>query len=233
VQTATTFVRPIFWGTSWNKSSVVGDKITGLDTFYGGVGGSSYMRTNIEYTNGSGQTVSSGVSKGAYVVDLSAAPAKAPQTSTILAEVAKVLSTNGGPVANAYYPVYVDTPRGHAGYCAWHSVGTVSGVPVEFGFFFNLDGDAGCDPQDSATTHSQGLEALANVSGHELSETVTDPALDAWYDSKGAENSDKCAWTFAGPVSFGGSSWKVQGNWSNRAFDTNSGYAKGGCIQTA
>ena len=47
-------------------------------------------------------------------------------TSAILAEVCKVITN---PVANGYYPVYVDSPRGHAGYCAWHSYGTCNGVP--------------------------------------------------------------------------------------------------------
>jgi hypothetical protein len=34
------------------------------------------------------------------------------------------------------------------------------------------------------------------VIAHELEETNTDPHLNAWYDSSGAENADKCAWTF-------------------------------------
>ena len=55
--------------------------------------------------------------------------------------------TGNHPVANAYYPVYSDQPRGNAGYCAWHSSGTINGTRVQFGFFFNLDGDPGCDPQ--------------------------------------------------------------------------------------
>ena len=57
---------------------------------------------------------------------------------------------------------------------------------MQFGFFFNLDGDSGCDPQSpSSLGHSQGLAALANVSGHELSEMLTDPQLNAWYDQQG------------------------------------------------
>ena len=142
--------------------------------------------------------------------------------------------TNNRPVANAYYPVYSDQPRGSAGYCAWHSSGTISGIPVQFGFFFNLDGDPGCDPQAPTNLgHSQGLSALANVSGHELSEMLTDPQLDAWYDQRGDENADKCAWTFNGLVSIGSQSWKIQGNWSNAAASANSGYANRGCIQTS
>ena len=63
------------------------------------------------------------------------------------------------------------------------------------------------------------------MSGHELSEMLTDPQLDAWYDSKGAENADKCAWTFGSSLlTVGTSSYKIQGNWSNSAYDTNRGY---------
>jgi hypothetical protein len=112
--------------------------------------------------------------------------------------------------------------------------GTINGTRVQFGFFFNLDGDPGCDPQaPSSLGHSQGLSALANVSGHELSEMLTDPQLNAWYDQKGAENSDKCAWTFNGFVTIGSQSWKIQGNWSNAAALANSGYANAGCIETS
>jgi hypothetical protein len=64
------------------------------------------------------------------------------------------------------------------------------------------------------------------VSGHEFSEMLTDPRLDAWYDSAGSENADKCAWSFGTPLlTFpNGSAWKIQGNWSNSAFTASSGY---------
>jgi len=217
-------VKAIFWGSSWTSP---GDKISGLDRFYAGVGGSAYMKTNTEYTGTNG-TVGTGVSYQGHVVDTTAVPRRTPDTAAIQAEVAKMITK---PVANGYYPVYLDQPRGHAGYCAWHSYGTVGGVPVQFGFFFKLDGDAGCDPGDNGTAHSQGLEALANVSGHELSEAVTDPRNGGWWDKSGAENSDKCAWTFDGLVSLGGEQWKVQGNWSNTAYNARSGYDGAGCIQ--
>jgi hypothetical protein len=219
VMTSRTEVFPIFWGSSW--PSYVGDKISGIDAFYRGVGSTSYAATNGEYNDSSGAFVSTAVNENAVKIDGSAAVSRAPQTSEILAEVARVYPN---PTPNAYYPVYVDQPRGRTGYCAWHSTGTINGVPVQFGFFFKLDGDSGCDP-NSPTSQSQGLAALGNVSGHELSEMLTDPQLNAWYDSKGAENSDKCAWTFGAKlVNLGGTSWKIQGNWSNRAYDAGTGY---------
>lgn len=222
-----TKVQAIFWGPSWANSVYVGDKISGLDGFYGGIGNSTYMQTNTEY-GGTNGNVSAKVDYAGHVTDFSAVPNGAPKTSDILAEVCKAIPN---PVANAYYPVYTDSPRGSAKYCAWHSYGSCNGVQVEFGFFFSLDNDPGCDPRDVSTSHSQGLSALANVSGHELSETATDPSFAGWYDANGAENSDKCAWTFNGTTQFqGGISWLIQGNWSNEAYKRGSGYARGGCI---
>ncbi|HXI60779.1 MAG TPA: hypothetical protein VNO55_32185 [Polyangia bacterium] len=216
-------VKAIFWGASWASASFVADKMSGLDSFYAGYNGSHYAAASTEYT-GSNGVVGTAVAYAGHAIDLSAAPARAPKVSAIAAEVCKLITD---PVANGYYPVYTDTRRGSAGYCAWHSYGACNGVPVQFGFFFNLDGDAGCDPQDARTDHSQGLEALANVSAHELSETVTDPRNGGWYDSSGGENGDKCAWAFNVPfVTFSdGGTWKLQGEWSNAAFTAGTGYA--------
>ena len=90
---------------------------------------------------------------------------------------------------------------------------------MQFAFFFKLDGD-------SVVVTRRILQACTrrvwrgnpNVSGHELSEARTDPASPgAWYDGQGAENGDKCAWTFGAPlVTFSnGSQWKIQG-WRER-----------------
>ncbi len=231
VMTATD-VQPIFWGTTWSGRS---DEVTGLDTFYGGFAGSAYAQTTHEYTGSNGSVGWDAVSYLGHLLDGSQAPSNAPRTAAVLAEVCKMIQS---PVANGYYPVYVDTPRNHAAYCAWHSYGTCGTTPVQFGFFFLLDGDPGCDPQDDPTVtgHSQGLAALANVSGHEVSETLTDPRSGGWYDSSGQENADKCVWTFGGPyvVFTDGTKWKIQGNWSNAAYTASSGYPNGsgqdGCV---
>jgi hypothetical protein len=211
-------VTAVFWGPSWSKATFVGDKIVGLDSWYTGVTGSSYAVTSDEYTGTNGQ-VGSTVSYAGHLIDTSTVSRNVSRSVTAtLNEVCKVIKT---PVSNGYYPVYVDTRRGGAGFCAWHSYGSCSGVPVQFGFFFNLDGDAGCDPADTSGLHSQGLAALANVTGHELSEARSDPRNGGWLDSSGQENADKCAWTFGTPLlTFSnGSQWKIQGNWSNAAYD--------------
>ena len=228
------YVEPIFWGPRWNNASFAGDKMTGLRSFYAGMSTSSYEATNTEYTQAGGAHVGTTVTLGLSHVDLSDAVKNGSRTSPILAE---ACSKATNLMTDGFYPVYIDQPRGHAGYCAWHSAGTCpNGTTIQFAFFFDLDGDAGCDPQDTSGSHSQGLAALANVSGHELSEALTDPHLNAWYDASGAENSDKCAWAFGTPLlTFSnGSRWKVQGNWSNAAFNANTGYpnrdGQNGCL---
>ena len=215
-------VRPIFWGTSW--ASYIGDKMTGMDNFYTGFNLSNFAGSNTEYKDYTGKFVTNSSSSLVHLIDNSAASGGG-STSAILAAVCRNITS---PVANGYYPVYTDIPRGSAGYCAWHSAGTCGGVQVTFAFFWKLDGDAGCDPQDTSNGHSQGLSAIANVSAHELSEAVTDPySTGAWYDAQGYENADKCAWVFHtnSNVFSNGTSWKVQGNWSNAAYTAGTGYA--------
>jgi hypothetical protein len=227
---------PIFWGTNWANTGFVQDKMTGLASFYAGEGSSSYAGTVDEYTDGGGNVTSVNTAKSP-LADYSQAATSGQRTSPILNEVCKVLAANNiTPVTNGYYPVYTDTPRGHAGFCAWHSWGSCGGVNIQFAFFFSLDGDAGCDPGDTSGQHSQGLAALANVSGHELSEARSDPRGAGWFDSSGAENGDKCAWTFGTPLLkfSNGSQWKIQGNWSNAAYTARTGYSnnsgQNGCI---
>lgn len=225
-------VQAIFWGSSWSSAAFTGDKMTGMDTFYSGIGNTTYAHTCSEYSGAGGVFVGDSITYIGHLVDTSPA-ANGSRTGQILAEVCTMITN---PQANGYYPVYVDIPRGHANYCAYHSAGTCNGVPVQFGFFFHLDGDPGCDPEDTSGLHSQGLSAIANVSGHELSEARTDPWLNAWYDNSGNENGDKCAWSFGTSLlSFTNSSqWKIQGNWSNAAYTASSGYAnlsgQPGCI---
>ena len=141
----------IFWGTSWGTDT--SDKITGIDSLYRGLGGSNYARTNTEYTNSSGTHVGTAVTYNGHLNDPSAASGGG-STSAILAEVQRVI-TNPDPSGNGYYPVYTDVPRGSAGYCAWHSSGTINGIRVQFGFFWKLDGDAGCDQPGAGGTRQR------------------------------------------------------------------------------
>jgi hypothetical protein len=225
-------VQIIFWGTSWGTNP--GDKISGMDTWYSGFSNSDYAMISDEYA-GSNGTVNSTVSytPGDYFIDTSKAVG-GNNTSSILAEVCKEIA-DPDPYGNGYYAVYVDLPR-KGSYCAYHSWGSCNWVAVQFAFFWKLDGDAGCDPNSNVPNESEGLAALANVSGHELSEARTDPTGAGWYDSAGEENGDKCVWTFnVDSVTFSNASqWKIQGEWSNTAYNGGWGYANSsgqdGCL---
>ncbi len=169
-------------------------------------------------------------------IDTSTVPSKALTTASAVAEGCKI--TNDSPDPTALYLIYTATGAGHVSYCAWHSYGTCSnGAPIQVAYMPNIDGIAGCDPQDTyGNGHSQGLAAVASVTAHELSETITDPRGAGWFDSSGAENGDKCAWSFGGPVTLAnGSTWKLQMEWSNAAYTAGTGLAnlsgQKGCLQ--
>jgi hypothetical protein len=203
----------------------------------------------------------SGVSyqSNGYVIDPTVA-ASGSKTANILHEVCgviqqKVSAPNSSfvPSANDYYPVYVDLPVSGS-FCAYHSYGTCSytsggathAVSIQFGFFWNADGNAGCASgdgpytlQESApngntwmgstiTHHSEGLGSLVDSSVHELSETRTDPGSPtAWIDSSGQEVGDKCEFNTGYPgqnlntgvpvVQFTTYMWVMQPEWSNKA----------------
>ncbi|MBI3556439.1 MAG: DUF4382 domain-containing protein [Deltaproteobacteria bacterium] len=218
----------IFWGTEW--ATYAGDKITGIDTFFSGMGGSEYGSTGDEYfdtINGVSTVITSDSTYQGHTIDVTAAPTKALTTSSAVAEACKMVGN--APDASALYLIYTSTGAGHVNYCAWHSWGTCSnGAPIQVAYMPNIDGIAGCDPQDATSGHSQGLAALANVTAHEYMETVTDPRGAGWVDSSGNENGDKCAWSFPGTNNgistlANGSIWKLQMEWSNAAYTAGTG----------
>jgi hypothetical protein len=224
----------IFWGPQWTNASFAGDKISGLDSFFSGFGGSNFAGTTTEYYGSNGQVTRSSAYLG-HSIDTTNPPSNALSTSQAVSEACKIAGNNPDP--SALYLIYTSTGAGNVNYCAWHSWGTCSGSkPIQVAYMPNIDGIAGCDPGDTWTTHSQGLAAVANVTSHELAETITDPRGAGWYDSSGAENGDKCAWAFQGPVTLTNSSvWKLQMEWSNAAYTAGTGYpnlsGQKGCLQ--
>ena len=220
----------IFWGTSWASDG--SDIKSGIQTFFLGWGGSHMAGDSTEYSGSNGQVTAASTFDG-EVFDGTAAPSRALSVSGAVAEACKMTGNN--PRSDAVYFIYTDTGAGHVSYCAWHSWGNCSnGAPVQVAYMPNITGLAGCDP-GSYAGHSEGLAALANVTSHELSEAITDPRGDGWFDSSGAENGDKCAWAFQGNETLkNGSSWYLQGEWSNYAYDHNTGLpnrsGQNGCL---
>ena len=221
----------IFWG-AWGSP---GDIISGIDSFFQGWGGSGMAGDNDEYYGVNGAFVTSSSTYLGHTIDSSTPPRRALTTSGAVSEGCKI--TNNNPDPNALYLIYTSTGAGHASYCAWHSWGTCSnGAPIQVAYMPNITGLAGCNPNSDVTSQSEGLAALANVTSHELSETITDPRGTGWSDSSGGENGDKCAWSFHNDVTLSNNSkWKLQMEWSNKANDAGTGYPNSsgqpGCLQ--
>jgi hypothetical protein len=106
------------------------------------------------------------------------------------------------------------------------------------------------DTSDPAAINSPGIcdrgqhpngdiaDAAVNLASHEHNEAITDPNGDAWSDSTGNENADKCAWMFGTPLGTTGlgnynqliatGRYNVQQEWSNAAGGCQLGMAQAG-----
>jgi hypothetical protein len=228
--------KAIFWGPDWSNATFAKDKIQGIDLLFSGLNGSRYAGTADEYYDSVGFLNNQLIYLG-HAFDASAPPKGALSTQQAVAEACKLTGNNPDP--KALYLLYTSTTAGNVNYCAWHAAGNcANGAPLQVAYMPNIDGVAGCDPGDAVSGHSQGLAALANVSAHELMETITDPRINAWYDASGNEIGDKCAWSFpAGnglSVLGNGSSFMLQMEWSNQAYTAGSGQpnlsGQRGCI---
>ncbi len=232
-------MRPIFFGTQWSSNTFKSDKITTINSFINGLTNSRYIKTASEYTGSNGRVTAS-VSLGTAVYDYSSSLAAANGNRQYSIISSKVCSKINPVSPNGFYPVFLDTRRPRSGsasqYCAWHSYISCGGIITQFAFFYNIDQDLGCDPEDTNHLHSQGASALVNVLAHEIIETITDPQLISWMDYYGEEISDKCAWRFALPwVSLSNNQrFKLQNQWSNIAYTYGNGTSDGnnhyGCV---
>lgn len=92
-------------------------------------------------------------------------------------------------------------------FCAYHSFFAAGGQTVLYAVLPYPDttsvGPIGICDTGEQPNGNWGDEAV-NLVSHEHNEVMTDPLLNAWYDSSGNEDGDKCAWGYGNPV--GGSS---------------------------
>ena len=114
-------------------------------------------------------------------------------------------------------------------YCGWHTHGSINGVDVKYSFVGNPDRcPNACNDQSTspASIGNAGADGMASIIAHESEEAISDPDLNAWYDRRGAENADKCAWTFGSTSTAAngaiynftgktGLQWLIQQNWVN------------------
>src|SRR6478672_2115166 len=86
-------------------------------------------------------------------------------------------------------------------YCGFHTHASLGGTDIKYSFVGNVDRcPSGCEAQrtgpNSPAANVGGIDGMANVISHELEEAISDPDLNAWFDSSGQENADKCNFNF-------------------------------------
>ena len=188
---------------------------------------------------------------GAYV-DTSAYPASGCSDSAtpgncitdaqIRSEIAKVMGINGWTGGlNKMFLLFTSSGEGscfnssstscaYTQYCAYHSYIGPTTSPViysnePFGNTVN------CQLPGVPSPNSDPLaDAAATAASHELTEAITDPLLNAWYDASGSEIGDLCAY------SYGTNTWdagKANEMWNGRFYELQMEYNnhKGACSQ--
>jgi len=205
-----THIYSIYWGSSFPTTGYA----TSVNGFLTAIGSSSYNSVTTQYMNTS--AANSMTFNGTFS-DPSPAPASSPTTASILAEVYKVVVTLGKQTIDpqGLYMVFTNNFPAKANFCAWHGAGSVSKSAIfTIAYQPYLGTMTGCNAnylKNYVLRTNTAVDSVANVASHEIYETVTDPLLNAWYDSKGAEIGDKCAWLNATTVA----TYSVQTEWDN------------------
>ena len=112
-------------------------------------------------------------------------------------------------------------------YCAYHTHGSnLAGTFYYAAMPYNQQYVSGCTSQFASPNVDVAANSEVNTLAHEIEETTTDDMGNAWYDSRGYENADKCAWTWGTTATTsnggvynlkanGGFYFLVQQNWVN------------------
>jgi len=117
--------------------------------------------------------------------------------SKVRSYIAGLFQRGAVPVsANVIYGVYFPagmkvTLQGGSScssFCGYHGHFSYNGVDVKYASFPYTNCSA-CKLSSLSV-----VDMLTIVTSHEIREAVTDPDLNAWYDSAGYEADDKCAW---------------------------------------
>jgi len=225
VMVGTTNVYYIWYG-NWAGNTAT----TILADLASSIGGSPYFNINTTYFNGSNVHVSNSVQYAGSTTD-SYSKGTALSDAAIQAVVSDAITSKRLPTdTNAVYFVLtsqdVNATSGFCTqYCGWHTHGTIGSKNIKYSFVGNPDRcPSACAAQTTSPNGNAGADGMASIIAHELEEAVTDPDLNAWYDRRGYENADKCAWTFGSQYPSGGGvanmrlgtrDYLIQRNWVN------------------
>jgi hypothetical protein len=217
----------VIWYGSWSGDTAT----TILPTLLGNIGGSPYFNINTTYTNGAGVHVTNAVTLVGQTSDAYSQGKTNLSDAQINAIVTRAITNGSLPKdSGGVYFVLTSADVSKSGfltqYCGWHTHATIAGTDVKYAFVGDPGANAACSMQTTTSPNGNpGADAMASVVAHELEEATTDPDLNAWYDQRGYENADKCAWTFGTTYSvsngslanmkLGGLDFLIQRNWVN------------------
>jgi hypothetical protein len=197
--------------------------------FLSHLGGSSYFNINSTYTDGTNHiaNVVNYLGYWATGTDAPSSPSDADMVALLQS------GFNSSKIAYNRNTLYlIMTPSGvnlgggfGTQYCAYHTHGTVSqGTVLYAAMPYNQQFPGVCTDGTAAPNGDAGADAEVNTLGHEIEETTTDQMGNAWFDVRGYENADKCAWNFGTTqnngtgvwnITVGGKPFLVQQNWVN------------------
>jgi Phosphate-induced protein 1 conserved region len=217
----------VIWYGNWTGNSAT----TILPTLLTGLSGSPYYNINTTYYDGSKRIVPNSVRLAGQTTDAYSQGSANLSDGQINAIVSSAISSGRlpGDSTGVYFVLTsVDVTKSGflTSYCGWHTHGAIGGVDIKYSFVGNPGSNSACSVQTSVSPNGNpGADAMASVIAHELEEAATDPNLNAWYDVRGYENADKCAWTFGtsytvsngskANMSLGGLDFLIQRNWVN------------------
>ena len=172
----------------------------GIDDFLSDLDGSDYLHLADQYLFGRKAHTRFG---GNFFDVSSAPPTRDPPTVDLVAEIYKVLVSNGQkPDPTAVYILYTSNFPNQNYYCAFHDYDPApGGTIIHLAYIPNPTAtQIGCpadiDPLYQPNPYSAPTRELANSTAHEFMETITDPNVDAWVGPNDREFSDLCNFIF-------------------------------------
>jgi hypothetical protein len=204
----------LFSGPDWVvNGTFTGDKVTSIESFLTGLGGSPYAGLLTEYSSITTQSSYLGrlVNNGA------ALSASATPTDVVNYVCNELGAHTISPRSDAIYLVFTEDALTNQGYLGWHSYGTCQTVTIKVALVLNVDGR---NYVTDGVYHTSNAAALVNVMAHEVFEAATDPDVaTGWYATNATgEIGDKCNFVFSGYTQLAnGDHFKVQTEWSNIA----------------
>ncbi len=228
----------IIWYGNWAGDPCT-DTTTGstpniLTTMLAAIGGSAWYGINTHYTQQNPfKQVLAQVSVGGCYYDtrtasLAGINARSGAPSNVVQQDLQHFSV-GPPDASGLYYVFTSADVAVKGfgtnYCGYHGYFTSGGVVTKYSFVGDPSNYmSACAEQTTSPSGNAAADAMVSVIAHELVESASDPQLNAWYDKRGYENADKCAWTFGATSQAGNGSlynmtintvpYLIQQNWS-------------------